>query len=223
MMTLSLQNMRDGVLLATGTDINDWTNGNADLDLYINKSWWDIMDQFDFREKEALPLIFQTIAGTNSYDLIAQTSPIIFEALQRISIEDPNDFSHTDLLLLSDFDYENEYIEGSTQQAKPTNYFRRNNKLYLYPTPDQAYNLTFYYAQILGDIASGGPIIPQAWHEVIEMGAKWRALADLRDMRESAQWKNLQAAQISGRTPVKAKELTDSKMAGIQVYGRDYP
>ena len=221
-MSLSLQNIRDGILKATATDITDWTNGNVDLDLYANQSWWDIMDQFDFREKEGTPIVFSTVAGTISYNVGTVVSPQLFDAIQRISIEDPSTFQHSDLDLVSDFDYENEYINLTSVNTKPTQYFRRNNLLYLRPTPDTVYKCTIYYLQILSDLPGGGPVVPQSWHEIIKYGAIWRALRDIQDLKSANDWEQAQIRLINSRTPVKAKELADTKMAGVSVYGRDY-
>lgn len=220
-MGLSLQNMRDAILKATGTDLTDWTNGNTDLDLFLNKSWWDIMEGFDFREKESEPTTFVTVAGTREYTMSTITS--VFESIQRISIEDLNDFSHSDLELIQDFTYEDEYINTSAEQAKPTKYFRRAGKLFLYPTPDNVYTLTVYCLTTLADLAAGGPTIPQQWHEIIEMGGIWRALLYNQDLHKAAEYKRHQIDLINARTPVKAKELSDTKYAGVEVPGRDYP
>lgn len=221
-MTLSLQQMRDGILAATATDIGDWTNGNVDLDLFINISWWDIMDQFDFREKEAGPLTFVTIAGTRSYDLTTKTSPVLFDALQRISVEDLNDSTHKNLDLISDWTYENEYTNDTSLESKPTHYFRRGSLIYLWPTPDDVYTISLYYLQILADIPSPGPVIPQSWHEIIMMGGKWRALLDKQDFSKADEIRKHQTYLINSRTPVKIKELADTKMSGSEYPGRDY-
>lgn len=223
-MGLSLQNIRDGILKATATDLTDWANGDTDLDLYANQSWWDIMDQFDFREKEATPLVLQTVGGVNTIDIPSSVAPIIFDALQRVSIEDPVSFQHTDLDLITDFDYENNFINDSSDQAAPTNYFRRGSQIYLYPTPDTIYNISFYYLQVLTDLSIGtAPVIPQSWHEIIKYGAIWRALLDVQDYHKAAEIKRHQIDLINSRTPVKAKELSDTKLAGVQVPGRSYP
>lgn len=222
-MTLSVQNMRDAILKATATELDDWENGNTDLDLYINRSWWHIMDTFDFREKEATPINFPTVAGTLVYDLSTKTSPIIFDALQRVSIQDPITLQHTDLILISDFDYENEYNSDPSLQAMPTRYFRRDSSIYLFNTPDQVYNIYLYYLQVLSDLSVSAPTIPQSWHEIIEQGAIWRAFMDLQDLQKASEWKRHQVALINDRTPVKAKELADTKFAGVQPGRSSYP
>jgi hypothetical protein len=224
-MGLSQQALRDIILKGTGTDIGDWENGNTDLDLYLNRSWWQVMDEFDFREKESAPLTFQTVAGTREYDLSSVITPDEFESIQRVAIVDPETGQHTDLVLLSDFDYENLYVDDSISeddQAKPTRYFRRGANIYLYQTPDDVYDIVVYCLITLADLASGSPPIPQSWHEIIGLGGLWRALIDLREFQNSDYIQNKQASLISGKTPVKAKEVTDSKMAGVEVPGRDY-
>ncbi len=222
---LTLSQIRAGILKATGTSVDDWDNGNTDLDQYANVSWWDIADKFDFRENEAPLTTFPTVVGTRSYDLvdILDDEDIDFNAIQRVSIEDLNDFKHTDLIVMSDFDYENEFVNTDDNYNKPTRYFRRDNLLYLFETPDDTYTITLYALQNLSDIPTEGPVVPRAWHEIIKAGANWRACMDLGDAERMTFWMGIQKDLIEGRTPVKAKELSDTKLAGIEVPGRDYP
>lgn len=220
-MTLSLQNLRDSILTATSTDIEDWDNGNTDLDLFINKSWWDVMDQFDFREKEAPAIIFPTVAGTKSYDVSTITTPIIFDALQNIAIIDPVTLDHTNLDLITTNTFEDEASDDVSLQAKPTKYFRLGSKIYLYATPDSVYDIVIYYLQVLSDITSTPPI-PQSWHEIIEFGANYRALLAKQEYQKANEIKKYQAILVNSRTPVKVKELTNTQTAGVEVMGRDY-
>jgi hypothetical protein len=220
-MGLTLAQLRAALLKATGTELSDWENGNTDLDLYINTSWWDIMDQFDFREKEAPIFSFDTVAGTRDYDIAAEISTTIFDALQQIVLVDENN-QHIPLTLMSDKDYEANYNEDSDEQAIPQKYFRRGGLLYLWPTPDQVYTLNLYYLQVIDDIASGGPEIPQSWHEIIKYGAIWRALLDVQDFIKGDLIRKHQIALINNRTPVKVKELSDTRLAGVEVPGRTY-
>lgn len=221
-MGLSQAQLRARVYKATGTVSTDWLNGDTDIDGYLNTSWWEISDSYDFREKES-SLGLDTIIGTDSYSLPTAVSPSIFDSLQTVNIEDLNTCKWNELLLISLQDYENSFINEITFRAKPERYFRRGSNIILFPVPDAVYRIRIYYLLTLADIAAGGPPIPQSWHESILFGAIWRAFADLGDENKVRMWKALQADSINTKTPVKVKELTDTKMAGVEVPGRSYP
>lgn len=221
-MSLTLSQIRAGILRSTGTLLTDWDNGNTDLDLYANRAWWSIMEEFDFREKEAT-ITFNTVAGTAPYATSTIAAPIIFDALQSLAIKDVTSLDWSPLELMSVQEYETWLSDDTTTEAKPTHYLRRADKIILWPTPDQVYSIKLYYLAVLSDIPSGGPEIPQAWHEIIQFGANWRAFADLGEVDKVTLFKNLEADSINNRTPVKAKELADTRYSHVEVPGRDYP
>lgn len=219
-MSLTKAQITNGILTATGTTSADWAAGA--LDLYANKSWWKIMDEFDFREKE-YNFITPVTAGMEIYNITSIAGANVFDALQTIAIQDLETEQYQELKLITNQTYLDEFNSDPSLQAKPTHYFRRNDSIVLYPTPDQAYSLFVAYLKILSDIPDAGPVIPQAWHEAIQYGANYRAFADLGDMAKTQFWKSMYKDEISNLTPVKVKELSDTKFAGVEILGRDYP
>lgn len=222
-MGLSLANLRTRFYRATGTVQADWPSGSdIDCDQYLNTSWWEVADEFDFREKEA-GFNFNLTAGTNEYDIPTKLGTSTFDAVQSVAIQDLVTLNFSELLLMSLQYYESNVSGDTSLRAKPEKYIRRSSKITFWPIPDDAYLVQIYYLQTLADIVSSGPPIPQSWHESILFGAIWRGFADLGDVDKVSLFKRLYADSINSKTPVKAKELSDTKLAGISIPGRDYP
>ena len=206
-----IDELRDHV----GMDINDLPDDKATL--LLNRSWWEVIDKFPFREKE-VTATFPTIIGTRSYGM-----PNPFEALRQLSILNPADNTHIPLDRMSIFEYEKVYIEGSDEYGFPQKYVREGCFARLWPTPDQVYTLTIKYWFTLADLSSThDPEIPQVWHEVILMGGIWRTFMKAGDYPRCNQVKMHQASLIESIPPVEAKEAFDSHNAGIEVKGYSY-
>lgn len=220
-MSLSLVQLENELLAHLGVDVTDFTNGLTDVDLLLNRSWWQVCDEFKFREKEQT-LIAPTIVGTPAYTLATLTAPLAFDALQSVAIEDPYTFKHDLLDLMDITTYDNTFINQSSMQSKPTNYIRSGATIILYPTPDLAYNITYRYWNVIADIVTLGPVIPQTWHEIILYGALWRGFIRLGDWNRSDAAQSIQNELIRNTTPVESKELNSVPTAGLSVLGRDY-
>lgn len=221
-MTLSLANLRSELLSHLGVDVTDFPNGNTDLDLLINRSWWEIMDKLDFREKEAVSS-YNTIVNQRLYAIGTVFGSNVMDAIRKIAIEQEEDEKELVLDQMTLDVYNNLYNNDNTNAAaQPTHYIRDGSSFYLYPTPDAIYSLTLYYQAILADIPSGGPVIPQSWGEVILYGAIWRGFLKLGDTNRGYSFKKTQMDLINTSTPVKAKELMDDPRAHLEVLGRDY-
>jgi len=217
-MPFTLSTLRTELREHLGIDSTDLSDDDANL--LINRSWWEIIDKFPFREKEQ-STTFNTVDGTRSYALATIVSPLVYEALRSISVEDPDTKKHTKLEPISEFDYESLYIDSTDEEGKPERYLRENANLILYPTPDQVYEVTVRYNNILSDL-SNTIAIPQSWHEIILFGAIWRGHARFRDYNASELVKRTQTSLISTSVPTEAKEQKDTRLAGLQVLGRDY-
>lgn len=224
-MGLSYQQLVDELLSHLGADEEDFATatqtGAQVIALLINRSWWQIMDEFDFREKESSDT-FNTVAGTASYDVSSSVSPIIFDALQKVVITDDENQNYViDPISLDR--YNREYNSNTSLRAIPEKYYRREGELVLYPTPDQAYVVTLYFWNILSDLSgSYNPPVPQSWHEIVLQGAVWRGYQRLGDYNRSRQAKAHQAELVISATSVSAKEKSDMPYAGLTVLGRDY-
>src|SRR5687768_5234471 len=124
-MGLTLANIRAEVLAEAGIDATDLDAAGSDnLDLLINQSWWEIMDKFDYREKQA-STTFATVAGTRDYDLAAKiqtAASVTFEALRHVFLLDPDTQKHEELIEESISKYETEYSEDTDLRDQPTNF-----------------------------------------------------------------------------------------------------
>ncbi len=212
-MGLDVETMRSKLRNATGTDEDDMPDAEADL--YLNLSYWDVLDRFKFREKEVL-LTFATAVGERFYSV-----PSPFEALRNLAIVHPTSLQHIPLNRKSEDWYEGKYQEGSDSYAIPTDYIREGCGVRLWPTPDQVYTIVERYWTVLTDLVAGTqPGLPQTWHEIVLYGAYWRAFLDQGAFDRSAATKKLQESLINTSIPMEAKEEIDSPRAGLEVLRR---
>jgi hypothetical protein len=219
-MGLTLANLRAEVLVELGVDATDLdSSGSANLDLLINSSWWEVMDKFNFREKED-DCTFATVAGTRDYNLatkILAADTTVFDALKQVSILNPDSEQHVRLMEMSIGEYESQYSEDTDTRDIPTHYVRYGGSIRLFPTPDDAYTLTVYYLKVLTDVASGGPDVPQSWHEIVMYGAVWRGHHRFRDYNSANEARAVQASLIASAMTVPAKEDANKKYIGVEL------
>jgi hypothetical protein len=190
----------------------------AEALLLLNRSHWEIIDKFPFREKEAT-LKVNTVAGVRSYIV-----PSPFEAIRQISVFDPNSEVYTPLERQTIYTHETDRAEinDTDKQDIPTHYLRETNKIRLNPVPDGIYTLSIKYWITLDDLATSSDLtLPPSWHEIVLLGAVWRGLLRMRDHTGSVNFKNQQLALINSSVPTEAKEEFDSHRAGLDVLGHD--
>lgn len=218
-MTLSLQQLRDEVRDHLGVD--DVEYPNTTVDLLLNRSWWEVMDVFKFRETESLA-DWNTVIGQQSYTY-TQVGVTLLEAVKTISIEDINSKLHTPLDYMEPEVYEMEYVNRTDARAKPTRYTRIGTNVILWPTPDLVYPMRTLAKVTLADIAAGGVSIPQSWHEIIMFGGVWRGFAKLGDWNRKQGAQSTQIGLMNSKTPTESKEKENVPMAGLQVLRTSYP
>ncbi len=224
-MTLDITALRRSLREGIGLEGDDTvTLPNADAsdktgaDTYLNRSYWELLDKFPFREKEVIAT-FSTSVGENFYQV-----PSPFEALQQVAIEDPNSFKHNPLDRIEKDVFEQKFVNHVDDRGKPELYFRESNGIRLWRTPDLVYTVTLRYWTVLADLTSSNatPPIPQSWHEIILFGAIWRAFIGMNgDYNRAQAAKAHQVSLLSGASPVEAKETFDSHRAGAEVAGYD--
>lgn len=189
--------------------------------LILNRSYWEVLDKFPFREKEQTAN-FSTVAGTRNY-----TVPSPFEALRQLSIQNPSNNEFTPLDRADIYTHEMTRDSDTDARGFPTRYLREKNAIRLYPVPDDVYSISIKYLTVLDDLDNitnvRNPNLPQSWHEIILYGGLWRLYLRLRDFSASNQYKIQQLALINSAVPVEAKEEFDSHTAHLEVLGRDYP
>ena len=199
-----------------GMDEDDLPDEEATL--LLNRSYWEIIDKFNFREKE-VTATFSTEVGISRYNM-----PQPFEALKQLSIIDPDSRQHTPLERMTAFEYEMLYNEAETERSTPEKYLREGCFARLWPTPDKVYEMVIKYWTTLADLAADNdPAIPQVWHEIILYGGVWRGFIDIGDFARANQIKAHQVSLIDSTSPVEAKEEFDTHTGGVEVIRAPYP
>jgi len=221
-MIIDLDRMRYKVRKAVGIiDAADPDLPQADIDEYLNLALWEVEDKLPFRAKE-VRATFVTVAGTRDY-----TVPAPFESLRELAVVDPVSGQHTPLIQMSAQEYESVYIDdtiNTDSQDIPTGYVREADYMTLWPTPDQVYTIWIRRNIILTDLVNSTDVlpIPQVWTEIITLGGIQRAQFDFNSRAASRETKRLQTEMIATTEPVPVKELGDTSLAGIEMFGRDY-
>lgn len=216
-MSIELQALRDSLRRHIGVDEDDLDNEATDL--LLNRSYWEIIDKFHFREKE-VTATFAITAGTRLYNV-----PSPFEALRKLSVLDPGTGKHHVLDRMTVDVYEQNYDEDTDARDFPTHYVREGCAVRLWPTPKEALTATIKYWTTLSDLAEGSnevPELPQNWHEIVLLGAVWRGFTEFGDYVRSRLAKAQQTELVNSSVPTEAKEEIDSHRAGIEVPGRVY-
>ena len=225
-MTLDLTSLRIQLREGLGLEGNDTQTlpdtdsaEKSGADTFLNRSYWELLEKFNFREKEVIGS-FPLVAGENYYEI-----PTPFDALRSLSIEDLNSLAHKPLDRIDRDVFEQKYVNSADSQGKPELYFREDMGIRLWPTPDQVYTLTMSYWDSLSDLSNTNttPPIPRAWHELVLHGAIWRAKAGpFRDYDGAKFHRALQGSLIEGISTTDTKEQFDSHRAGVEVLGLDY-
>jgi hypothetical protein len=217
---LNIVTLREMIWRPLGMDDeNDPDLGIARADLYLNRAYWEIQDKFPFREKEK-NATFSTIAGVRDYDM-----PEPIEALQSLSIVDPNSGKHIELNQITTGVYEDTYQEGEDYYEFPVDYTLIGCYARLLPTPKDVYKMVVKRLVVLADITNlnATPPIPQVWHEIIGYGGLWRAFIDFGDFSRAQQIKAHANALINSLTPREAKEeRANTQTAGLEVIRNEY-
>lgn len=229
-MALTLLQMRQIMRRALGVDANDDGFDDSGCNQKLNLSWWDFMTRMDIREDE-VTIPFTALAGTRKYavpgDMYALRSIDVFD--QAGPIGSNQDYQSHNLEQMSLQRYGQLYISDSTSppaaQAMPTNYIRESNFIYLWPTPDLAYDLVFHYWKVLQDLASDTDIlpVPENQHQIILLGGISNGYLELGDLTRYSENEGIRDKKISELVPVQAEEESDNRMAHVEVPGREYP
>lgn len=211
-MSIPVDDMVDELRDTVGVDEDDLPDSRAIL--FLNKSWWEILNKFPFREKEKV-YEFTTTIGEKSYDV-----PTMFEAIKDISIKNPDTYLYSTLTRMDPRVYDDTFVDNVDAYAYPTNYYREDDQIVIYPTPDLEYSMKVRYWITLADLESGEtPELPSVWDEIIQLGAEWRTWRFFRQYKSARDAKANQLALINSTVPVEAKEEGDSRLAGLSVVG----
>lgn len=216
-MTLILTQLESELRDHLGVATNDPQFGTDALDLLLNRAYWDMLDKFKFREKEASGL-FYTVAGTRYYDV-----PVSFDYLTGLFIVDSSG-NHIQLDRASIPELEGVYNESTSSQGFPTKYTREGCGIKLLPTPDAIYTGVIKFMLNLADLSTSNvtPSIPHIWHECIVYGAAYRGFLKLGDFPRYQQYISLYNAKVVEIEPVESKEEEDSTFGGAECVRPSY-
>jgi len=200
---------------AIGVDISQDGWADPDCLLLLNRSWWELMNKIDYKEKEQQTALV-TVAGQTAYDL-----PAKIQAIQHITITAENGYDVQELQKASLLDVES--WTPNDLQGLPTYYFRRDNQVVFAPPPDQVYNAIIFTLTTLDDLISGAayPLQDEVWWEVILLGGVWRGYNKIGDLDRANLVINQQTRLINTTILPEELEIMDTRNAGIQV-GRPY-
>lgn len=224
-MPINLADMRLGVTRPIGINVGGTQMSTAQIDLYLNRAYWEIQNKFPFREKEAIST-FDTVAGVRNYDV---EFPV--EAIKHIAIQEREDMGtnrqHYPLIQITRDQYEQRYREDEGQWSIPKKYVREDNIIKFFPTPNNIYQITIKRLIALNDLGSSSATdtsdVPQVWDEIIVLGGLWRACVDIGDLARSGWFKSMQAELINTIVPTEVKEdQSNSQLAHVEVPGLEY-
>lgn len=209
---VDIEDLRDELLKSLGKDIEEMPP--EECDVYLNRSYWDLLDKYPFREKEN----WMEIEFSSGHRLYNVPSP--YEAIRNIFVINPNTKQRTPLERKTIRVYEEDYNEDEV--GEPIGYLREGSKIKLVPNPDTDYSGLIHYWAILSDLSDDNPNmpIPRVWRECVLFGAEWRAWHTAGNDARRAIAHKLQENLLNGIVPVESKEEDDSFKAGVSIYGR---
>jgi hypothetical protein len=111
---------------------------------------------------------FSTVNGTSNYNLAtdAEVNSLIGDSVIETSSQQR----------LREVDYTYPLSQGTTASSKPTCFYRADNQIYLYPTPNASYTLQYQYfikpSLLVND--TDIPQLPVEWEKVLILGTQAR-------------------------------------------------
>ena len=216
-MPLDIDELRGTTRRICGIDEDDPDGTDTAIDICLNRSFWEIMNKFNFRENERTAT-FNTIAFEPRYQL-----PVIFEAVQNVAVQDPITLQWFDVNRMSRYQYDKllndtvpQVANGVEQQAMPAFYYREDNAIILWPTPSQVFPIKIRHLITLSDLSDANdiPVIPQVWHEIILYGGVYRTLYNMGDFNRAETMKSQTITMMTSAVPVESKEERNSQMSG---------
>ncbi len=214
---MNLEILRGDLRSHLGMDTLDLDDAAASR--LLNRAYWELLDKFPFRDKETystLPVVIGTASYTIDFAAI--------EAISKITIEDPETLKHKPLDKMSLDVYQQNFVNDESAYGRPTNYVRYGNEIILYPTPDVAYVVDYYYAAQLSDLAleSDSPSAPRNWHEIILLGAVYRGFLQLQDYERANAARTHWMTLLSSVSMNEAEENKDTPRAGLRIAYSQY-
>ena len=206
----SLLMMRTRLILELGarSDIpvpiwNEWIN-DAYQDVYASLNLPESKRSFELVTVDQQPLYLL---------------PPTVDSVRNVSVVDPDD--DTNGLDFSKIDLDS-YRKLPPSCGAPEAWFREQNVLVLWPTPDQGYTLTVDVIAKPTNLSLDDhfPIVEDKWHEIILRSAKVRAWEGVQNDTKSALVENSVARQVQRKSDRDARDDESEYPAMRPVFSR---
>lgn len=217
-MGMDLETLRDELREHVGTDSDDLDDDDADL--LLNRSFWELMNKFRFRETECTSESTLTIGDKF---LSLPFSPNLFEALRKISYKDPVTKEWRVIRRRSIDLLEDKASDDVDDRGPPVWYTRDQKGIRLQSDGgngvDLPYEIRLKFWQTLADLDETNTEVPLpvAWHEILLYGGVWRLHRRLGNHALGREMRNAQIDLINSTAAVEAKEEEDSQLAGVDI------
>ncbi len=217
-MGMELETLRDELREHVGVDPDDL--GDDAADLILNRSFWELMNKFRFRETECTAE--STLAIGDAF-LSLPIRPHLFEALRKVSYKDPTSLEWRVIRRQSIDSLEDNASDDVDDRGPPVWYTRDQNGIRLQSDGgagiDLAYEFRIKYWVTLEDLDDTNTEVPlpQAWHEILLYGGVWRLYRRLGSHALGREMRNAQIDLINSTAAVEAKEEEDSPLSGVQI------
>jgi hypothetical protein len=169
------------------------------LNNWINDAYIDVATSLKIDELKG-SLAFETVVDQSLYLL-----PSVVSSTQAMAVADSTNWNGGAPVLKTDRDT---YRGLPDKSCRPEFYFRDNDLLVLYPTPDKAYVVSLDFrirpARLVEDTDS--PILGEEWHRPILLRARQMAFDDLLEFDKALPAENSALNSVRRRTDREADE-----------------
>jgi hypothetical protein len=193
---------------------------NLDTDELLNLALWELEDKYPFEAKETQ---WNTTLVTDQYEYGLPTGQFLLDAISSIAVvNSQNERLKLDRISRESFDE----IFDSDSSALPNKYFRENLILSIYPVPGTDENglvLSLTAKKSIASIVSGSNDetgLPRNWDELVVDGAIARGHFFNQDYDKAREARDFQVGIVRSTVPTEAKELEDSRYAGLDIADR---
>lgn len=141
--------------------------GDPVLDVYIQAAYTQIATRWRFHRNRVW-VTFPTAGNQASYALNALDTTIhrVWDITNNIPLRKISGID------LGGWDTT---VSAPTNTGRPRGYFRDGANIRLYPTPDQVYTIGMFVTRTPAPLTgpTDVPIIPETWHDLIPIWARW--------------------------------------------------
>ncbi len=175
--------------------------------------FWGLRQNFDFPELYARDTSQATTDGT-AYISVPSTAIVVYTVF-----DDTNDVKLKNISRRQYWGYEDR--DDTSSEDKPTEWVREGGYIYLYPTPDDEYELDVYYRKRPTLLSENSDVtaLGAEWDEIILQTAVILAHMKLGEFDKADYKKKEWLESVSGLIGIYAQEELDRKDTRALNYG----